>query len=54
MKYIHVAGPFRRVHVGVVLPRFAQKIKFSLDTELRKMRLLFLSILAEVQVLLVS
>ena len=50
MKYI--AGPFRRV--GVVLPRFAQKIKFSLDTELRKMRLLFLPILAEIQLLLVS
>ena len=50
MKYI--AGPFRRV--GVVLPRFAQKIKFSLDTELRKMRVLFLPILAEIQLLLVS
>ena len=47
MKY--TAGPFRGV--GVVLPRFAQKINFSLDTESRKMRLLFLSILAEVQVL---
>ena len=50
MKY--VVGLFRRV--GMVLPRFAQKIKFSLDTELRKMRLLFLPILAEIQLLLVS
>ena len=47
----YTAGPFRGV--GVVLPRFAQKIKLSLDTESRKMRLLFLSILAEVQVHLV-
>ena len=49
MKYL--ASPFRGV--GVVLP---QKIKFSLDTESRKMWVLFLSIhvLAEVQVLLVQ
>ena len=46
MKYI--GGSFRRV--GVVLPK---KSSLAL-TELRKMRLLFLPILAETQLLLVS
>ena len=41
-----MAGLFRIVYIGVFLPRFAQKFKLGLDTESRKMQLIYLSLLA--------